>query len=161
MIDYQDCMNIQNNNANSSQRKKSEIYGENNTDNNNINIASIKENKNNTDFLSKKVDLTENNKNPTTYYCKNCNTFPEIKIKDNNSLNFSCVFEKNLEINFKTLFNCIITKKESEEDLKKKLICKTHSKVFECYCCDCKKNLCVDCYNDVEHNLKTEKEKTY
>ena len=112
--------------------------------------------------MSKKVDLTENNKNPTTYYCKNCNTFPEIKIKDNNSLNFSCVFEKNLEINFKTLFNLIVTKKESEEELKKKLICQTHSKVFECYCCECKKNLCEDCCkDDVEQNLKKEKKHIY
>ena len=143
-----DIMNIQIDNVNSEQ-------------NNNEDISNIKADKNtHNNFLSQKINLSEKNKNPKTYYCSNCNTFPEIKITNNNSLIFSCEHIKNVEINFK-VFNLIVRQNESEEELKKKLICKKHSKVFECYCCDCKKNLCEDCYNDVEHNLKTEKENIY
>ena len=125
------------------------VSEDNNNNNNNKSepISTIREDKN-TDKVFLSVKLTEKNKNPKTYYCKNCNTFPELKIKNNNSLFFLCEFEKNLEIDFKTLNKYIITQKESEEDLKKKLVCQNHLKVFKCYCCECKKNLCEDCYKE-------------
>jgi len=134
------------------------VSEDNNNNNNNKSepISTIREDKN-TDKVFLSVKLTEKNKNPKTYYCKNCNTFPELKIKNNNSLFFLCEFEKNLEIDFKTLNKYIITQKESEEDLKKKLVCQNHLKVFKCYCCECKKNLCEDCYKEelqnYEHNI--------
>ena len=137
-----------------------EIYEDNNTGNKNKSesFSTIKKEDKNTnkDFLTEKVNITVKNENPSTYYCKNCNSFPEIKIKDKNSLIFicDCEVENNLEINYKIFFKFIVTHIESEDDLKKKLICPIHLKEFKCYNYESKKNLCEICYE--EENQKNE-----
>ena len=107
----------------------------------------------NTNFEIEK-SLIPTQKNIKTYYCKICNSFPEIKIKGNNRLIFSCEDLKTGERDFELLNKFLISQNESEEDLKKKLSCKTHLEQFKYYCNECKKNLCEKCFAEENSSHK-------
>ena len=56
-------------------------------------------------------------KDEKSYHCKNCKTFPLIKIKDNYSINFKCFETENNNINLDKFFNG--RKSPNEEKIKK------------------------------------------
>ncbi len=100
-----------------------------------------------------------------SYHCKNCKTFPLIKIKDNYSINFNCFEMENNNINLDKFFK---DRKSPDEEkikkLKQKLRCQNEihenedekkDRIIKYYCFKCKKDLCEECYNicskDQEH----------
>ena len=115
-------------NNNESERILSNIYidsinnndNNNNDNNNNNNVnnliykiqeSSIKPQKNSNDFLSQGLDINQTQERiyPKTYYCKNSNSFPEIKIIVKNKLIFYNANKKIGETDFGILTTFLIT----------------------------------------------------
>ena len=123
-------------------------------------------NSNNTNSLFE-INLFKKN-NPKIYICKNCNIFPKIKIIDENTISQCCKDEDNTIKKLDKMLKYNMTEINSEEHklkLQKETGCNQHSKIFQCYCNKCEKNLCEECYNicseDIDHKMDTNSENIF
>ena len=84
-------------------------------------LSSIKDNPNPSDIhtLRKAVLLKDNN--PSIYLCKNCKTFPKIKILDEKNISLTCLDADNEKKSFEILKNYLITQIKTKEKRENKL----------------------------------------
>ena len=85
-------------------------------------ISSIKDNPNPTSDKNtlRKADLLKDN-NPSIYLCKNCNTFPKIKILDEKNISLKCLDTDNEKKSFEIMFKYLTKSIETKEKRKNKL----------------------------------------